>query len=254
MVSSVTFDLSHDVALVTGASSGLGARFASVLAEAGAKVVIAGRRLDRLQDVAKKIAANGGRAYPLALDVTQTSALAAAIDEAEKLAGSLSVLVNNAGMNVLTSASALGEADYDRIMDTNLKAAFFMTQAVGTRMVERKIRGRIINIASIGAFKALPGLVAYSMSKAAIAMMTKGFAREWARHNIAVNALCPGYIKTELNDEWFDSEGGQKQVAGFPRRRLLEAQSLDATFLTLASAHAAYTTGSLFTVDDGQLL
>jgi NAD(P)-dependent dehydrogenase (short-subunit alcohol dehydrogenase family) len=254
MNSPVTFDLSHDVALVTGASSGLGARFASVLAQAGAKVVIAGRRADRLQNVAKTINANGGQAFPLSLDVTKTDALTAGVDQAEKLAGKLTVLVNNAGLNVLSSASALKKADYDRIMDTNVKAAFFMTQTVGTRMVERKIRGRIVNIASIGAFKALTGLVAYSMSKAAIAMMTKGFAREWARHHIAVNALCPGYIKTELNDEWFDSEGGQKQIASLPRRRLSSAESLDALLLTLCSAHADFITGSLFTVDDGQLL
>jgi NAD(P)-dependent dehydrogenase (short-subunit alcohol dehydrogenase family) len=254
MNSPVTFDLSRDVALVTGASSGLGARFASVLANAGAKVVIAGRRGDRLQDVAKAIAANGGQAFPLSLDVTKTDALAAGIDQAEKLAGKLTILVNNAGLNVLASAAALKEADYDRIMDTNVKAAFFTTQAVGTRMVERKVHGRIVNIASIGAFKALPGLVAYSMSKSAIAMMTKGFAREWARHHIAVNALCPGYIKTELNDEWFDSEAGQKQIAGMPRRRLSSAESLDAFLLTLCSAHADFVTGSLFTVDDGQLL
>lgn len=254
MSSPVTFDLSHDVALVTGASSGLGAHFANVLAQAGAKVVIAGRRADRLADVAQAIAANGGKAFALALDVTKTNALAAAIDEAEKLAGKLTILVNNAGLNVLSSAASLKETDYDKIMDTNVKAAFFMTQAVGSRMAERKSHGRIVNIASIGAFKALPGLVAYSMSKAAIAMMTKGFAREWARHNIAVNALCPGYIKTELNDEWFDSEGGQKQIAGFPRRRLSSAESLDALLLTLCSARAQYITGSLFTVDDGQLL
>ena len=254
MSSPVTFDLSHDVALVTGASSGLGAHFANVLAQAGAKVVIAGRRADRLAEVAQAIAANGGRAFALALDVTKTDTLAAKIDEAEKLAGKLTILVNNAGLNVLASASSLKETDYDKIMDTNVKAAFFMTQAVGSRMAEGKRRGRIVNIASIGAFKALPGLVAYSMSKSAIAMMTKGFAREWARHNIAVNALCPGYIKTELNDEWFDSESGQKQIAGFPRRRLSNADSLDALLLTLCSARAEYITGSLFTVDDGQLL
>lgn len=254
MNSPVTFDLSHDVALVTGASSGLGARFASVLANAGAKVVIAGRRGDRLQDVAKAIAANGGQAFPLSLDVTKTDGLSAGVDQAEKLAGKLTILVNNAGLNVLASAAALKEADYDRIMDTNVKAAFFMTQTVGTRMVERKVHGRIVNIASIGAFKALPGLVAYSMSKSAIAMMTKGFAREWARHNIAVNALCPGYIKTELNDDWFDSEAGRKQISGMPRRRLSSAESLDAFLLTLCSAHAEFVTGSLFTVDDGQLL
>src|SRR5262249_50073573 len=159
---------------------------------------------------------------------TKTGALSSTVDQAEKLAGKLTILVNNAGMNVLSSASALQEADYDKIMDTNVKAAFFMTQAVGTRMVERKTQGRIVNVASIGACKALPGLVAYSMSKSAIAMMTKGFAREWARHNIAVNAICPGYIKTELNDEWFDSEGGQKQIQGFARRRLSSAASLDA--------------------------
>ena len=254
MTSPVTFDLNHDVALVTGASSGLGARFASVLAQAGAKVVIAGRRSDRLQEAANKIAANGGLAYPLTLDITKTDMLAAAIDQAEKLAGNPTILVNNAGLNVLSSAAALGEADYDRIMDTNVKGAFFMTQAVGARMVQRKVRGRIVNIASIGAFKALTGLVAYSMSKSAIAMMTKGFAREWARHNIAVNALCPGYIKTELNDEWFDSEAGQKQITGFPRRRLAQEESLDAALLMLCSPHADFITGSLFTIDDGQLL
>ena len=252
MTSPVTFDLSHDVALVTGASSGLGARFAHVLAQAGAKVVIAGRRADRLHEVAKTVGANN--AFPLTLDVTKTDTLASAVDQAEKLAGKLTILVNNAGMNVLSSAAAATEVDYDKVMDTNVKAAFFMTQAVGTRMLERKTHGRIVNIASIGAFKALPGLVTYSMSKAAIAMMTKGFAREWARHNIAVNAICPGYIKTELNDEWFDSEGGQKQVQGFPRRRLSSPESLDALLLTLCSAHAQYITGSLFTVDDGQLL
>ncbi len=254
MPSPVTFDLNNDVALVTGASGGLGARFASVLAQAGAKVVIAGRRADRLQDVAQAIVAKGGRVYPLTIDVTKTDTIIPAIDQAEELAGNLTILVNNAGLNVPSSASALSETDYDRVMDTNVKGAFFMAQAVGMRMVERKIRGRIVNIASIGAFKALPGLVAYSMSKSAIAMMTKGFAREWARHQIAVNALCPGYIKTDLNADWFDSEGGQKQIAGFPRRRLSREESLDATLLLLCSGHADFITGSLFTVDDGQLL
>jgi NAD(P)-dependent dehydrogenase (short-subunit alcohol dehydrogenase family) len=154
----------------------------------------------------------------------------------------------------MSSSSLLSEADYDKIMDTNVKGAFFVAQAVGQRMVERKIQGRIVNIASIGSFKALPGLVAYSMSKAAIAMMTKGLAREWARHHIAVNAICPGFIKTELNEEWFSTEGGQKQVMAFPRRRLGKEEDLDATLLLLCSQHANFITGSLFTVDDGQLL
>jgi NAD(P)-dependent dehydrogenase (short-subunit alcohol dehydrogenase family) len=121
-------------------------------------------------------------------------------------------------------------------------------------MIERGIKGRIVNIASIGAMKALPGLVAYSTSKAAVAMLTQGLAREWARHGIAVNALCPGYVKTELNDAWFESEAGRKQVAGFPRRRLGTEASLDAPLLLLCSRHAEFVTGALFTVDDGQLL
>jgi NAD(P)-dependent dehydrogenase (short-subunit alcohol dehydrogenase family) len=139
-------------------------------------------------------------------------------------------------------------------MDTNVKGTFFMAQLVGARMIERGIHGRIVNVASIGAMKALPGLVAYSTSKAAVAMMTKGLAREWARHHVAVNALCPGYVKTGLNDTWFESEAGKKQIAGFPRRRLGTEEGLDATLLLLCSRHAEFVTGSLFTVDDGQLL
>jgi NAD(P)-dependent dehydrogenase (short-subunit alcohol dehydrogenase family) len=148
----------------------------------------------------------------------------------------------------------LSEADYDTIMNTNLKGAFFTAQAVGARMIAHKMQGRIVNLGSIGSFKALPGLTAYSMSKAAIAMMTKGLAREWAKYHIAVNAICPGYIRTELNSEWFDSEGGQKHIKSFPRRRLGQEQDLDAILLLLCSQHANFITGSLFTVDDGQLL
>jgi NAD(P)-dependent dehydrogenase (short-subunit alcohol dehydrogenase family) len=188
------------------------------------------------------------------MDVTNVAGLRACVSAAEKAAGPISILVNNAGLNVQSSASALSERDYDTLMDTNVKGAFFVAQAFGTRMVEQKIQGRIVNIASIGAFKALPGLVAYSMSKAAVAMMTKGLAREWAKHHIAVNAICPGFIETELNDQWFKTEGGQKQIAGFPRKRIGRAEDLDAMVLLLCSRHASFITGSLFTVDDGQLL
>ena len=254
MTSKVTFDLSGQAAFITGATSGFGLRFAEVLSDAGATVVITGRRVDRLQALKSKIESRGGRAVPLALDVTQAAEIRACVAEAERLAGPISILVNNAGMNVQSSASTLGEADYDRLMDTNVKGAFFVAQTVGSRMVEQKIAGRIVNIASIGAFKALPGLVAYSMSKAAVAMMTKGLAREWAKYHIAVNALCPGFIETELNSDWFATEGGKKQVAGFPRRRLGKEEDLDAMLLLLCSKHAGFITGSLVTLDDGQLL
>jgi len=254
MPSPITFDLKNQTALITGATSGFGARFAHVLSDAGAHVVITGRRVDRLNNLKSAIEAKGGNATALALDVTDVARIRACVEEAEKRAGTIDILINNAGMNVQSPASSLNEADYDAIMDTNVKGAFFMAQAAGTRMVDRKIKGRIVNIASIGAFKALPGLAAYSMSKAAIAMMTRGLAREWAKHHIAVNAICPGFIKTELNQDWFETEGGQKQVMGFPRRRLGEEADLDAMLLLLCSQHANFITGSLFTVDDGQLL
>jgi NAD(P)-dependent dehydrogenase (short-subunit alcohol dehydrogenase family) len=254
MPSPVTFDLENQTAIITGASSGFGARFAQVLSDAGAKVVITARRVERLNELKRSIEAKGGSAFAMALDVTDVTRCRGVVAEAERLAGPVNILVNNAGMNEESPASRLSETDYDRIMDTNVKGAFFMAQAAGARMVEQKIQGRIVNIASIGAFKALPGLVAYSMSKAAVAMMTKGLAREWAKHHIAVNALCPGFIKTELNQDWFASEGGQKQVMTFPRRRLGKEEDLDALLLLLCSQHANFITGSLFTVDDGQLL
>lgn len=254
MASNMTFDLSGLVAIVTGATSGFGERFAHILCDAGAKVVITGRRTERLTALQQKLAVTGGSAFPIALDVTDVTQVRACVAEAERVAGPVSILVNNAGINIQSRATDLSERDYDALMDTNTKGMFFMAQAVGARMIQQNIKGRIVNVASIGAHKALPGLVAYSMSKAAVGMMTKGLAREWARNHIAVNALCPGFVRTELNSDWFDTEAGQKQVAGFPRRRLGEAADLDALLLLLCSGHAAGITGSLFTVDDGQLL
>lgn len=254
MTSQVTFDLKEQTAFITGATSGFGARFAEVLSDAGARVVITGRRVERLAALRDRIAAKGGHATALPVDVTDVAGVRACISAAEKAVGPISILVNNAGLNVQSSAASLSERDYDTLMNTNVKGAFFVAQTLGARMVEQKIRGRIVNIASIGAFKALPGLVAYSMSKAAVAMMTKGLAREWAKHHIAVNAICPGFIETEINDQWFKSEGGQKQIAGFPRRRIGSAEDLDAMLLLLCSSHASFITGSLFTIDDGQLL
>lgn len=254
MASAVTFDLSGEVALVTGATSGFGRHFAEVLSAAGATVVLTGRRVDRLEALRDAIAAAGGVAHALPLDVTRLDSMRACVAEAERVAGPVSVLVNNAGISIQAMAKDLREEDWDAIVDTNLKGVFFMAQLVGARMIAHGIRGRIVNVASIGAEKPLPGLVAYCTSKAGVAMLTKGLAREWARHGIAVNALCPGYVKTELNDAWFESEGGKKQIAAFPRRRLATEASLDAPLLMLCSRHAEFVTGSLVTIDDGQLL
>lgn len=246
-MNTVNYDFTNQRALITGATSGLGARFAQVLAAHGAHVIVTGRRVERLNDLCKKI---GPRARALALDVTDATSIAACVAEA----GDIDILVNNAGLNVQARAVDVTGPDYDLIMNTNVKGAFLMAQAVGKRMIARGQGGRIVNVASIGAFKALPGLTVYSMSKAAVAMMTQGLAREWARHEINVNALCPGFILTEINQAWFETDGGRKQVANFPRRRVGEAKDLDGALLLLASRENRFMTGSLLTLDDGQLL
>lgn len=249
-----TFDLSGRTAFVTGATSGLGRRFAEVLARAGAAVAVAGRRKERLEEVARGLELQGARAAPIVLDVTDAAAIPHAVDEAERALGPLDVLVNNAGMNVQARAVDLAVEDFDRIVATNLRGPFLMATELGRRMIERNAGGRIINIASIGAFRVLPGLAAYCMTKAAVAMMTRTLAREWARYGINVTALCPGYIETELNRDWFASEQGQAQIRSFPRRRLAQEEDLDDTLLLLASDRSRAITGSLITVDDGQSL
>ena len=248
------FRLDGKVALVTGASSGLGLRFAKVLAKAGASVALAARRTDRLAGIEREIEAEGGKAISLKLDVTSARSVADAFEATEGALGPVDILINNAGMNIEARAVDLPETEYDRMMDTNVKGAFLMAQQAAKRMIARKAPGRIVNIASIGAFTVLPGLAVYCMSKAAIAMMTRALAREWATRQINVTGICPGYIATELNADWFGSEGGQKQIAGFPRRRLGVEADLDGTLLLLCSDAGRIMTGTLVTVDDGQSL
>lgn len=247
-------DLAGKTAFVTGATSGLGRRFARILSDAGANVAIAGRRADRLQALQAEIEAAGGRCAAIALDVTDAKRIPAALDEAESVLGPIDILVNNAGMNSFGMVLDLSDEGFDAVMNTNLRGPFILARETGRRMIARKTAGRIINIASIGTFKVLPGLTAYCISKAAIGMMTKCLAREWARYQINVNAICPGYIETELNSEWFESEGGQAQIKSFPRRRLAKESDLDAMMLLLASDRGSAITGSLMTVDDGQSL
>lgn len=253
-ISLPSFDLTGKVALVTGATSGLGRRFALLLAKAGAAVAITGRRVDRLDTLTAEIEAMGGKALPIALDVTDPASIKTCVEAAEQGLGPVGILVNNAGMNVQALPHEVTPEGFDTMFDTNVRGAFFMAQAVGNRMIARGEGGRIINIASIGAFTQLPGLTIYCMTKAAVAMMTKSLAKEWARKQINVNAMCPGFIETELNSEWFQSEGGQKQIKTWPRRRLGVESDLDGTLLLLASDHSRFITGSLFTADDGQSL
>ncbi len=240
--------------MVTGTTSGLGRRFAQILAQAGARVAISGRRLDRLGALESDLLGQGHSVKAFAFDVTKPDQIVPTLDQIEASLGPVDILVNNAGMNSNKRIDQYTVDDFDAVMNTNVKGAFFCAQQVGMRMIKRKTGGRIINIASIGAHTPLPGLTAYCMSKAAIGMMTRSLARDWARFNINVNAICPGFILTEINDEWFSTDGGKKQIDSFPRKRLGDAADLDATLLLLASDDSRFMTGSLITVDDGQSL
>ncbi len=248
------FDLRGRTAFVTGATSGLGRHFAKVLSGAGAAVALAGRRTDRLEAVKREIEEAGGRAAAIELDVTDEKRIAPALDRAEAALGTIDILVNNAGLSVFGLAADISASDFDKVISTNLRAPFLLATEVGRRLIAAKREGRIINVASIGSFRVLPGVTAYCISKAGLAMMTQCLAREWARKGINVNAICPGYVETELNDEWFASEKGKAQIDGFPRKRLAKELDLDGMLLLLASGASRTITGSLLTVDDGQSL
>lgn len=253
------FSLAGQVALVTGASSGLGARFAQLLAGAGAQVVLAARRTDRLAGQVAAIEAAGGRAVAVAMDVEHEASVIAGYDAAAAAFGAApTIVVANAGMNARGLATDIAMADFDQVMGVNLRGVFLTAREGARRMMPGGAAGagggRVILIASMGGVRPLPGLTAYSVSKAGVIMMGKALAREWARQGINVNTLCPGYVETEINADWLSEPGGQKMIAGFPRRRVMDATSLDGAMLWLASPAAAFTTGAVIQVDDGQSL
>jgi len=250
--------LQGQVAVVTGASAGLGAHFARVLAAEGAAVALMARRLDKVEALAGELAGQGHRAMALRLDVTQAEAIGPAFDEVEAALGPISILINNAGVGGQGLALDLTVEEFDTTFDVNVRGVYFAAQAAARRMlasgVAERGEGRIVNIASVAAQTNLPGLSAYCASKSAVVMMTRVMAREWARRGIAVNALGPGYVLTDINAHWFDSEGGAVQLKRFPRRRLMQDSDLDAALLMLAGPAASSITGSFLVVDDGQTL
>lgn len=246
--------LSGHVAVVTGASGGLGAHFARLLARNGAAVALTARRVDRIEELAGRLRDDGYHAIALPLDVADAASIGPTLDRVQDQLGPLKILVNNAGMGGEGLALDVSIEDFDATFAVNVRGAFFAAREAARRMMAAGAEGRIINIASIASHTVLPGLSAYCGSKAAVAMLTRSMAREWARSRIAVNALCPGYIETAINDAWWPTEGGQRQLKGFPRRRLMEASDLDVAFLMLAGPAASAMTGSVITVDDGQSL
>jgi NAD(P)-dependent dehydrogenase (short-subunit alcohol dehydrogenase family) len=225
---------------------------------AGAKVALAARRIDRLEALAAEIAARGGTTVPIAMDVTDEASVIAGFDAAQKALGPIETVIANAGMNSEGLAVDVAAEEFDRVMAINVRGVFLTAREGARRMMAAESResrrGRVVLISSIGAHKVLPGLTAYCTSKAAVAMMGKSLAREWANRGINVNVVCPGYVETELNADWFATDGGKAQVATFPRRRLMEADDLDAMLLYLASDASRAVTGSVFTLDDGQTL
>jgi NAD(P)-dependent dehydrogenase (short-subunit alcohol dehydrogenase family) len=249
--------LTGQTALITGASSGLGARFAAVLAEQGARVVCAARRIDRLTALVTSIRDRGGQAEAVAMDVEDEASVIAGFDAASAAFGaSPRIVIANAGMNARGLSVDIDMADFDQLMDVNVRGVFLTAREGARRIIADGTSdggpARIVLIASMAGLRPLPGLVPYSVSKAAVVMMTKAMAVEWARKGINVNAICPGYVETEINADWLAEPGGQKMLAGFPRRRVMPKDSLDGALVYLCGPDSAYTTGSLIQVDDAQ--
>ncbi|AVS70522.1 short-chain dehydrogenase [Paracidovorax avenae] len=254
-----TIDLSGRVALVTGASSGLGEQFARTLARAGAGVVLASRRMEKLKALRARIEGEGGDAHVVELDVTDHDSIKAAVAHAETEMGSIDILVNNSGVSTTQRIQDVTPDDFDFVFDTNVRGAFFVAQEVGKRMLARSrgaapgsfTGGRIINIASMAGLKVLPQIGAYSMSKAAVVHMTRAMALEWGRFGINVNAICPGYIDTEINHHHWQTEQGRKLVDLLPRKRVGEPRDLDALIVMLASDQSHFVNGAVIAADDG---
>jgi NAD(P)-dependent dehydrogenase (short-subunit alcohol dehydrogenase family) len=252
-------DLSGRVALVTGASSGLGAQFARTLSRAGAGVVLAARRLERLKDLRAELEAEGGNAHVVELDVTDIDSIKSAVAHAETETGTIDILVNNSGVSTTQKLVDVSPDDYDYMMNTNTRGAFFVAQEVGKRMIARSrgaapgtfTGGRIVNVASMAGLRVLSQIGVYAMSKAAVVHMTKAMALEWGRFGINVNALCPGYIDTEINHHHWQTEAGQKLVQMLPRKRVGQPRDLDAVLMMLCANESHFINGAIIAADDG---
>ena len=246
--------LAGKTALVTGASSGLGAHFARTLSRAGAHVGLAARRIDRLQTLADEIRTAGGTAHPVALDVTSQAGVAAAFDNVAATLGPPTIVVNNAGIPSSSRFVDMPEEEWRSVLDVNLDGVFRVGQEAAKRMKAAASGGTIINISSVLGMMVLNRLSAYAASKAAVIQLTKAMALELVRDGIRVNALAPGYIYTEMNDDFLGSDTGQKLLSKVPMARAGQARELDGPLLLLASDLGSYMTGSVITVDGGSLL
>ena len=256
---SYCIDLSGRVAFVTGASSGLGAQFARTLSGAGAAVVLAARRIERLKTLRAELESQGGDAHVVKLDVTDPDSIKSAVAHAETEMGTIDILVNNSGVSTTQKLVDVTPEDFDFMMDTNTRGAFFVAQEVAKRMIARSrgaapgtfTGGRIVNVASMAGLRVLSQIGVYCMSKAAVVHMTRAMALEWGKFGINVNALCPGYIDTEINHHHWKTEAGQKLVSLLPRKRVGEPKDLDAALMMLCANESHFINGAVLSADDG---
>jgi NAD(P)-dependent dehydrogenase (short-subunit alcohol dehydrogenase family) len=254
-----SIDLSGRVALVTGASSGLGEQFARVLSAAGAGVVLAARRVERLKTLRAELEAADGDAHVVGLDVTSIDSIRAAVAHAETEMGPIDILVNNAGVGTTQHLTDVTADDYDFMMNTNVRGAFFVAQEVAKRMIARAkgtapgtyTGGRIVNIASVAGLRVGSRIGVYCMGKAAVIHMTRSMALEWGRFDINVNAICPGYIDTEINHHQWAGESGQKLIQQLPRKRVGKPADLDSTLMMLCANESHFVNGAVIAADDG---
>jgi NAD(P)-dependent dehydrogenase (short-subunit alcohol dehydrogenase family) len=248
------FGLSERHAMVTGASSGLGRHFAGVLAAAGARVSVAARREAAMAQTVDTIRATGADAQSVRMDVTDRGSVEQGFAAAEAQFGPVGVVINNAGVTGTRAALDMTDDDWSSVIDTNLRGTWAVARHAARRMIHHGQGGSIVNIASILGLRVAGGVAPYAISKAGVVQMTKALALEWARHGIRVNALAPGYVKTDLNDAFFASEAGKALIRRIPQRRLGEARELDGALLLLASDAGSYMTGSVIAVDGGHLV
>ena len=245
------FDLTGKVALVTGASSGLGVHFARTLAAAGASVAIAARRVERLSSLQAELQTPDADAVAVALDVQSGDSITTAFAAAEEALGPIDIVVNNAGISIVKPALEMPVEDWDAVVNTNLRGAWLVTQAAGKRWLMGKRPGVIVNIASILGLRTIGQVAPYNASKAGLIHLTRALAMEWARHDIRVNAICPGYIETEMNGDFWKTPAGQRLIDRIPQRRIGKPEHLDGALLLLASDAGTFMTGSVLTVDGG---
>ena len=254
MKAATIFDLTGKVALVTGASSGLGERFAQVLAANGASVALVARRRERIEALAKKIEAAGGKATAIVADVTDRAAMSRAFDAAEQAFGTVTILMNNAGVAHTTRAIEITEEEYRRVLGTNLDAVFFNAQEAAKRMIAAGKKGAIVNTASVLGFGVSKGTAAYAIAKAGVIQATKALALELTFKGIRVNAIAPGWFVTEINHDYLTSEEGKKLTRAIPAGRFGREGDLDGTLLLLASEAGAYIAGATVVVDGGHIV